>query len=112
MASTIRFADVPPGYPKLASLISKDKNYAVFRKFSSLNARNILYLQSELTELESQLEQIDQDLRLTGEKCLRSREDFCSDPDRSLLIRKIRRTLHLYSMSHCFLHTAISQQIS
>jgi hypothetical protein len=108
MTSTVAFADLPPGYPKLAALISKDKDYAVFRKFSSLNARNILYLQSELTDLEAQLERTDNGLKLTDEKCLRSRDDFCSSQDRASLVKKIRKTLYLYSTAGSLLNMTVT----
>jgi len=43
-----------PGYHTLASIIGKNSEYAVFRKFSSLNAINLMSLQAELLELEHQ----------------------------------------------------------
>ncbi|KAL9069730.1 MAG: hypothetical protein Q9161_005315 [Pseudevernia consocians] len=47
------------GYPTFAEFISKDKDAAIYRKFENLSARNLLYLQSELHDLERQLEEID-----------------------------------------------------
>lgn len=43
-----------PGYHTLASLMGRDGEYAIFRKFSSLNALNLMSLQAELLELEEQ----------------------------------------------------------
>jgi hypothetical protein len=42
------------GYPSLASFIAsdKDKSTVIYRRFDCLFARNLLYLQSELAELE------------------------------------------------------------
>jgi hypothetical protein len=44
------------GYDTLASLMSQAPEIAIFRRFSALNARNLLYFQAELTVLEKQLE--------------------------------------------------------
>jgi hypothetical protein len=49
------------GIPALAAFISEDTDAAIFRKFSRLGARNLLHLQSRLNELESMLEQIDEE---------------------------------------------------
>ena len=55
------------GYPTYAEFISKDRDAAVYRRFGSLNARSLLYMQSELHELERQLENLDkEDLKDIG----------------------------------------------
>lgn len=41
-----------PGYHTLASLMGRDGEYAVFRKFSSLNMLNLMSMQAELVQLE------------------------------------------------------------
>jgi hypothetical protein len=43
------------GFPSLAQFISSDpdRTSLVFRRFDNLAARNLLYLQSELAELEA-----------------------------------------------------------
>ena len=43
------------GYPKLAGQMGLLPEAAIFRTFSALNARNLLYLQAELTTLEKEL---------------------------------------------------------
>ena len=50
------------GYRELASFIAsdKDRSAAVFRRFDELAIRNLLYIQSELLELEARLERLDQ----------------------------------------------------
>ena len=48
-----------PGYPSFAHFISQDGDAAIYRRYESLSARNLLYLQSELHELEGQLEALD-----------------------------------------------------
>jgi hypothetical protein len=45
----------PKGYPSLARFISTSADGAVFRRFTELNVRNLLYLQSELYSLEEKL---------------------------------------------------------
>lgn len=47
------------GYPTFADFISKDKDAAIYRKFESLSARNLLYQQSEIHDLEERLEKLD-----------------------------------------------------
>jgi hypothetical protein len=99
MSSASEFDKIPDGYPKLAALMSKDEDYIIFRRFSNLNARNLLYLQDELVTLENQLESIDSDLQRIGERdVLKSRERFCEDIGRKELVLEIRRLLAEYSM--------------
>ena len=43
------------GYARLSNLIASDIDLNISRSFKALNARNILYLQSELGELEETL---------------------------------------------------------
>ena len=47
------------GYPSFARFIAADADAAIYRKYQSLSSRNLLYLQSELHELEGALEEID-----------------------------------------------------
>lgn len=48
-----------PGYPSFAHFVSQDGDAAIYRRYESLSARNLLYFQSELHELEGQLEELD-----------------------------------------------------
>ncbi|KAF2643692.1 hypothetical protein P280DRAFT_537296 [Massarina eburnea CBS 473.64] len=50
------FAHNAKGYAKLAAQMGQLPETAIFRRFGALNARNLLYLQSELTSLEEALE--------------------------------------------------------
>ena len=60
------------GYAKLASLMGAYPEVAIFRRFSALNAQNLLYLQAELASLEKDL-------------WARAAEDNASDdPDRAV----------------------------
>lgn len=47
------------GYGQLASKLALDNDLCIFRRFAELSIRNILYLQSELQELELKLQQLD-----------------------------------------------------
>jgi hypothetical protein len=43
------------GYDILAHLMGAYPELSIFRRFGALNARNVLYLQAELTDLETKL---------------------------------------------------------
>ncbi|KAI0529930.1 hypothetical protein GGR58DRAFT_525637 [Xylaria digitata] len=47
---------MPAGYPRFASLMGAHPEMAAFRRFGSLNALNLLYLQAELIGLENKLQ--------------------------------------------------------
>ena len=49
------------GYPSFAQFIARDVDATIYRKYARLSARNLLYLQSELHELEEQLRQLDKE---------------------------------------------------
>jgi len=46
------------GYSRLAALMGKRRDLAIFRRFSALNAKNLLYMQGELIHLEAELKMI------------------------------------------------------
>ncbi|KAE9365191.1 hypothetical protein N431DRAFT_496331 [Stipitochalara longipes BDJ] len=52
---------LPPieGYPKLACHMGKYPENAIYRRFGSLNSRNLLYFQAELTHLERKLHRLE-----------------------------------------------------
>ncbi|PQE18959.1 phthalate transporter protein [Rutstroemia sp. NJR-2017a BBW] len=50
----------PKGYPKLAALQGTYPQLGIYRRFSTLNARNLLYLQAELVILETNLNEFTQ----------------------------------------------------
>lgn len=100
------------GYPSLAAFIASDKNNttAIFRRFDRLGARNLLYLQSELAELEARQDAFDaQDLKTltTDQKGdLRDWKVFAEqakddnnvrDKERMQLIKEIREKMKEYS---------------
>jgi hypothetical protein len=49
------FPDLIPGYPKLSGRMGVMPEIAMFRRFGALNARNLLYLQNQLSFLEVRL---------------------------------------------------------
>ncbi|MCJ1246402.1 hypothetical protein MMC30_003609 [Trapelia coarctata] len=53
------------GYLKIAELMGRHEELAVFRRFDSMNFQNLLYLQAELVHLESDYHQISE----KGEAC-------------------------------------------
>ena len=56
------------GYASLAAEIARDegKSAYIYRRFARISARNLLYLQSQLATLETQLQQYDdQDLQVS-----------------------------------------------
>ncbi|KAJ4350371.1 uncharacterized protein N0V89_008992 [Didymosphaeria variabile] len=48
-----------PGYPRLAREMEQAPASTIFRRFSALNARNLLYLQRDLIMLENRLKQVE-----------------------------------------------------
>lgn len=58
-------SNAPPvrleGYPSFAHFIALDGDAMIYRKYSHMSARNLLYLQSEIHELDEQLRQLDRE---------------------------------------------------
>ncbi|GKZ34136.1 hypothetical protein AbraIFM66950_004318 [Aspergillus brasiliensis] len=46
------------GYDKLAAVMALDSGSCIFRRFAKLNAKNLLYLQAELADIEEELKDI------------------------------------------------------
>lgn len=64
------------GYSELASIMGRYFQMGILRRFGTLNALNLLYLQAELTELESELQEIaDKDAKSD----IPFRSDFAQD---------------------------------
>jgi hypothetical protein len=59
---------MPPGYPQYAAFIATDPDGSttVYRRFDRLAARNLLYLESELADLEVKQNQLDAELSNRG----------------------------------------------
>jgi hypothetical protein len=98
------------GYPSLAAFIAsdKDKSTVIYRRFDRLSARNLLYLQSELAELEAKQDTFDaEDLRASTEEKgvasnwlafkARAAEDGNErEKERMQLVREIREKIKEY----------------
>jgi hypothetical protein len=111
MDSPTKFDHVPHGYPKLAALITKNEEFAVFRKFRWLNTRDLLHLQAELSALEVKLKEVD--MRLKNENCtntLRSYPEFVEDDEQRALGDQIRVTLKEYSELFYAFHRHCSRE--
>ena len=99
------------GYPSLAAFIAsdRDKSTAIYRRFDRLSARNLLYLQSELIELEARQDALDlEDLEATTEdkkstrdwqvfKTRASKENNVREKDRMAVVKEIREKMKEYS---------------
>ena len=97
------------GYASLANFIAsdKDRSTVIFRRFDRLSARNLLYLQSELAELEAKQETFDREDvkgKMSDKQCARNWNDFKktsesdeSQQERMKLVRDIRTTMKEYS---------------
>lgn len=48
----------PRSYSSLAELLGNNDGLAIYRRFATLNAQNLLYLQSELINLEDELKRL------------------------------------------------------
>jgi hypothetical protein len=96
-----------PGFPSLASIIAshKDKSTFIFKRFESLAARNLLYLQSEVAAFQAELDQRDEFGRsasLEVKNTARNWEHFVahaetSDPKPMKLLLDIRAKMKEYS---------------
>ena len=56
-----KYKSLAPGFPALSYFVASDPDGGtfVFRRFDRLTARNLLFLQSELAELEAEQSQLD-----------------------------------------------------
>jgi hypothetical protein len=55
------------GYDKLAALVRQHQGMAIFRQFSNLGAKNLLYRQAQLVHLDAQLRAIVQEDRSSND---------------------------------------------
>lgn len=88
----------------MASFIASDldRSTLIFNRFDTLAARNLLFMQGELAELQSELEAIDVEDSVNGEAKMASRnwKEFkkkaASQPRRMELIKEIRDLMKEY----------------
>lgn len=103
----------PEGYPKLAKCMGSSPEFAIFRRFATLNARNLLFLQAEITLLEKKLEDLtaadekathldraiySRDWETLKDSCDEGAENRGHDPKQWKLFLDIRTKLKEYSM--------------
>lgn len=87
------------GYPTFAEFIAQDRDASIYRKFQSLSARNLLYQQSALHDLERQSQEIDheeaKDLENeNAQKTARYWSHFANDQsDKAKLRRDLQETI-------------------
>ena len=98
----------PVGYGAVAACMSSDRDLALYRRFGALNARNLLYLQSELMSLESRLQELDEsanDVSKGTEAWSSPRSWYYLEKrggEHLEVVRKIRGKLEEYSKSGDF----------
>ena len=96
--------------------MSSDRDLALYRRFGTLNARNVLYLQSELMSLENRLQELDESANdiSKGTECWSSPRSWYylerTGGEHLEVVKKIRAKLEEYSMSGDFL-TALSMHL-
>lgn len=99
-----------PGYPRLAKEMSNLPELMIFRKFSALNARNLLYMQNDLMRMESRLKQMEyyDSTKIEGDRDLHARDyrvlrnsALTGDGSQLNLVLEIRGKLKEYSMFGC-----------
>lgn len=89
------------GHAAFADFIASDDELSLYKSFNRLGARNILYLQSELLELEAQLNEFDEQDAIEGDydvllstKCWETfaarAQEHSREKERMEVIRKIR----------------------
>lgn len=54
-------------YNRLTSMIARHGEAAIFRRFDTLNIKNLLYMQAELVHLEAELRQIETDAKSSAD---------------------------------------------
>jgi hypothetical protein len=104
------------GYAKVAGLISSFPELANFRRFQTLNLQNLLYMQAEITHLESDLKELATEDVRSGKNLDHhhdwwslAHDDSESAREQWTLIQKIREKLEMYSKYAVFqVYTAIS----
>jgi hypothetical protein len=93
--------DYRQGYPRFSALIAAEKSFHLCRRFSNLRARLLLIKQDELSKLEKDLEEIDQEeSRVLFLGSIRS---DCNE-DRKKVLSKIGPALKEYGSFHSLLY--------
>ncbi len=99
MEGEVELASMPTGqsrlegYPTFAEFIARDKDAAIYRKFEYLSTRNLPYLQSELHDLEQQLEMLDYENAkeigdLNAQSAARYWRNYANNTDQQSVLRR------------------------
>lgn len=101
------------GYPRIAGEMSVKPQLALFRRFGALNARNLMYLQNDLANLERALKEFEcaDSLDARGKKQLYARDYHtldCSSRDSDTaqlnIFLRVREKLKEYSTYSHIVH--------
>ncbi|KAI9375181.1 hypothetical protein BJX61DRAFT_495145 [Aspergillus egyptiacus] len=84
----------PRGYPELAAFMQSDAGFGILRRFNYLHLRKLLYMQEELTLLETQLHAVDNS-ELDDLNNMTRRED--NNEERKMLMAEIQTKLLEYA---------------
>lgn len=106
-ANTVTVDDHPEGYPQLAAFINSDENFLMCRRFGFLHSRVLLYRQDELSEMEMELIDMDNEDKREDPLRLRSRKKDDADDQpssRRSLIQTIDEKLKAYGIFLCSIH--------
>ncbi|KAH0557062.1 hypothetical protein GP486_005149 [Trichoglossum hirsutum] len=93
--------ECPLGYPRLACFSASDHNFMIYRSFSYLHARCLHYVQDELTVMERELDELDEDDEAHEDEAVRlrlrcrGREDWVGGR-RAVLVKNIKAKLDEY----------------
>jgi hypothetical protein len=93
------------GHGVIASCMNSDRDLSMFRRFGTLNARNLLCMQSELAALEEQLQVLDTRSNNSPEHWSLPRSWYNLEKDDGELLKhvlKIREKLDAYSKIDTF----------
>jgi hypothetical protein len=84
----------PSGYPQYAAFIATDpdRSTAVYRRFERLAARNLLYLESQLADLEAKQDTLDDELRERGLFAVLNEENLLQICERKKVLDKLEAT--------------------
>jgi hypothetical protein len=96
------------GYARLASLMANDKGLSIFRSFKKLNTKNLLYLQAEIVNVQTELERLIQEDEASVDETRKqfSTSVYClkegllgSESDQWAKVLELRELLDKYSES-------------
>jgi len=101
--------ELPDGYGRVASYMTCDKNFLLYRRFGWLHNHILLDLQDEIQMLEAELEKYHKENQDVPVKLASRRLDYESNPSRKELIRTIKEKLRDYRRCLRFILQAISR---